>query len=56
MCLVGGFYFGGSPLLSRVSGSMTDGVRNNRRDLLKGAAATLSLAALARTALPGGVA
>ncbi|KQO75156.1 CmpA/NrtA family ABC transporter substrate-binding protein [Methylobacterium sp. Leaf88] len=33
---------------------MTDGVRNNRRDLLKGAAATLSLAALARTALPGG--
>jgi nitrate/nitrite transport system substrate-binding protein len=33
---------------------MIDGVRNNRRDLLKGAAATLSLAALARTALPGG--
>ncbi len=33
---------------------MTDGFRNNRRDLLKGAAATLSLAALARTALPGG--
>ncbi|MCK2054701.1 CmpA/NrtA family ABC transporter substrate-binding protein [Methylobacterium sp. 37f] len=33
---------------------MTDGVRNNRRDLLKGAAATLSLAALARTALPEG--
>lgn len=41
-------------MIARVSGSMTDGVRNNRRDLLKGAAATLSLAALARTALPGG--
>ncbi|CAA2139130.1 CmpA/NrtA family ABC transporter substrate-binding protein [Methylobacterium bullatum] len=33
---------------------MTDGFQNSRRSLLKGAAATLSLAALARTALPGG--
>ncbi len=33
---------------------MSDGFRNSRRNVLKGAAATLSLAALARTALPGG--
>ncbi|KQU02225.1 bicarbonate-binding protein [Methylobacterium sp. Leaf469] len=33
---------------------MSDGFRNSRRNVLKGAAATLSLAALARTAFPGG--
>ncbi|GJD94320.1 CmpA/NrtA family ABC transporter substrate-binding protein [Methylobacterium iners] len=33
---------------------MSDGFLKTRRTLLKGAAATLSLAALARTALPGG--
>ncbi|MCJ2080907.1 CmpA/NrtA family ABC transporter substrate-binding protein [Methylobacterium sp. J-090] len=33
---------------------MSDGFANSRRNVLKGAAATLSLAALARTALPGG--
>jgi nitrate/nitrite transport system substrate-binding protein len=54
MCLVGGFLFWRFAVLARIPVSMSDGFRNSRRNVLKGAAATLSLAALARTAFPGG--